>query len=227
MAKKKLQRFAEIDTFPNVLQPTYQEALIKGLSIKGRWNKDFFRNDNPIVLELGCGKGEYTIGLGKQTPTYNFIGIDYKGARLWGGAKQAVEQNLNNIGFIRTRVDYIANCFADNEVAEIWITFPDPQEQESRIKQRLTHPIFIDRYTKVLKTEGIIYLKTDNDIFFEYSLDIFQKLNHNIIFYTRDLYSEKLSESIDLHKIRSIQTFYETKFIAEGKNIKFLAVSMK
>ncbi|OFX76135.1 MAG: tRNA (guanosine(46)-N7)-methyltransferase TrmB [Bacteroidetes bacterium GWE2_29_8] len=225
MAKRKLQRFAEIDTFTNVLQPTYKE-LLDGLPIKGRWNKDFFQNDNPIVLELGCGKGEYAIGLGKEYPNVNYIGIDYKGSRLWLGAKIANVDGLNNIAFIRSRVDQVEHCFGSNEVDEIWITFPDPQEQDSRMRKRLTHPLFLDRYSKILKKGGSLNLKTDNDIFFEYSLEILRTLNHNIVFYTRDLYNESVNDKVDLDKIRGIKTYYENKFLQENKTIKYLVAKL-
>src|ERR1051325_9312258 len=170
MGKMKLQRFAENQTFTNLLQPKLGYPP-EGFTLKGKWNKDFFKKDQPIVLELGCGRGEYTIGLARRFPDKNFIGIDIKGARLWRGAKTGMEENLTNVGFLRILIDQIQYFFGENEVSEIWITFPDPQPQLSRERKRLTHPQFVNRYAGFLKPNGIIHLKTDSTSLYEYTLE--------------------------------------------------------
>lgn len=151
MAKRKLQRFAEVETFDNVAKPTIEEAMNDSFPLKGKWHKDFFNNDNPIVLELACGKGEYTIGLAKNYANKNFIGIDIKGNRLWNGAKYALQNKMTNVGFVKTRIDFITNLFGPDEVSEIWITFPDPQKPKNRARKRLTGEIFLERYRRLMK----------------------------------------------------------------------------
>ncbi len=174
MGKNKLARFAENKILPNVIQPTREEAL-EGFELKGKWRENFFKNDNPIVLELGCGKGEYSVGLAKTFPEKNFIGVDIKGARFWFGAKEAVESNMNNVAFLRTQIELVDYFFAENEVDEIWITFPDPQIKYKRTKHRLTHPDFLARYKKFLKPGGIIHLKTDSEFLHGYTLGYLQE----------------------------------------------------
>ena len=158
-SKNKLKRFKENDTFSNVFQPTREEVVTDQFSLKGKWNQDYFKNNNPIVLELGCGKGEYSVGLAEKYPKKNFIGIDLKGARFWRGAKTAVETGLSNVAFIRTQIELINHIFNENEVDEIWITFPDPQIKYKRTKHRMTNSQFLKLYKKLLKPEGVVNLK--------------------------------------------------------------------
>ena len=160
-SKNKLKRFKENETFANVIQPTRDE-VVNNFSLKGKW-QTFFKNDNPIVLELGCGKGEYSVALAEKNPDKNFIGIDIKGARFWRGAKTALEEGLNNVAFLRTQIELVDYIFAENEVDEIWITFPDPQIKYKRTKHRMTNSVFLKRYHTILKPEGIINLKTDSE----------------------------------------------------------------
>ena len=146
--------------YPNVFQPTFEE-LKSGFSLRGKWKSEVFKNNNPLVVELGCGKGEYSVGLAKKYPEKNFLGIDVKGARMWKGASDAVNDGMSNVAFLRTRIEFIEYCFANNEVDEIWITFPDPQIKKKRAKNRLTHPVFLERYSNILQDKGLIHLKTD------------------------------------------------------------------
>ncbi len=220
---KKIERWREMETFPNVIQPKFTEVFNNDHKFKGKWQQDVFKNNNPIVLELGCGRGEYSVGLGKHFPDKNFIGLDIKGARIWKGAKQAIDQNLYNIFFIRTHIDIITSFFAPNEIDEIWITFPDPQPQKTRERKRLTAPMFIERYKKLLKPNGIIHLKTDNEGFFKYTLEEIERNNYKLIEHTFNLYNENL-ENLDLktQEILSIKTYYENLFSAKGHKIHYL-----
>ncbi|HAT65760.1 MAG TPA: tRNA (guanosine(46)-N7)-methyltransferase TrmB, partial [Flavobacteriaceae bacterium] len=167
-SKNKLKRFKENETFANVIQPSREVLLEKNFDLKGNWKKDFFKNDHPLVLELGCGKGEYSVNLAKEFPQKNFLGIDIKGARFWRGAKTALEEGLKNVGFLRTQIELIEHCFAENEVDEIWITFPDPQIKYKRTKHRLTNEEFLDKYRKVIRPKGVIHLKTDSEFMHGY-----------------------------------------------------------
>lgn len=169
MGKDKIRRFAENATFRCVVQPGFEEVFRKDYALKGKWNRDFFGNDRPIVLELGCGRGEYTVALGERFPERNFIGVDVKGARLWRGAKTATENGMKNVAFLRTRIEFIDSCFAPGEVDEIWITFPDPQLNKNRIKKRLTAPQFLAMYARFLREGGMINLKTDSVHLHEYT----------------------------------------------------------
>ncbi len=216
MSIGKLQRFEENRTFPNIFQPTFKEVL-SGFRLKGKWNKEYFHNDNPITLELGCGKGEYTVGLGKKYPDRNFIGIDWKGARLWRGCKTAFEDGMDNVAFIRTETEFIEYFFDIDEVAEIWITFPEPQPQNAKAKKRFTSPQFNRRYANILNQEGLIHLKTDNDSFFEYTLNVVKEDSHRLLFSTDDLYGK----SPEL-EVAEIQTFYEKMWLSQGLKIKYL-----
>ncbi|HCV79888.1 MAG TPA: tRNA (guanosine(46)-N7)-methyltransferase TrmB, partial [Zunongwangia profunda] len=162
-SKNKLKRFKENETFSNVIQPTREMLTEADFQYKGKWNADFFKNDQPIILELGCGKGEYSVGLAQAFPEKNFIGIDIKGARFWRGAKTALEEGLDNVGFLRTQIELIDYAFAENEVSEIWITFPDPQIKYKRTKHRLTNTGFLQKYKKILKPDGVVNLKTDSE----------------------------------------------------------------
>ncbi|MEO6883992.1 MAG: tRNA (guanosine(46)-N7)-methyltransferase TrmB [Bacteroidia bacterium] len=224
MTKRKLQRFAETETFGNVFHIGYEDSL-QNFSLKGKWNSDYFKNNHPIVLELGCGRGEYSVGLAERFPEKNFIGVDIKGARIWRGAKTAAENKMNNVAFLRTRIDFIESCFEAQEISEIWITFPDPQPQESRERKRLTSDLFLNRYQKILKPKGIIHLKTDNAPFYEYTLEQAQKNNFSIVNSTHDLYAEKnifSKEKKETAALTEIQTFYEKKFSELGFKICYL-----
>lgn len=214
--KNKLQRFAENETFDNMFQLGY-ENVINGFEYKGNWKSGFFKNENDIIVELGCGKGEYTVGLAKRYPEKNFIGIDIKGARIWRGLKSTEQGSLNNVAFIRSRINLIEYFFSENEISEIWITFPDPRSRRSDENRRLTSPRFIDRYYKVLKNDGIINLKTDNIVFFEYTLDVIHDHGHKLLYKTYDVYGEPNEEILT-----GIQTFYEKMWLANGTKIKYL-----
>jgi tRNA (guanine-N7-)-methyltransferase len=212
--KKKLIRFGENLTFPHLFQPRYHE-LLNGFYLKGKWHSDYFRNNNPIVVELGCGKGEYTVGLAENCPGRNYIGIDVKGARLWRGCKTSQEKKLFNVAFIRTLVDHIEKIFLPHEISEIWITFPDPQLKKPW--KRLTSPEFLARYRNILVQGGMIHLKTDNFELFEYTLEIIRGNNHQLLFSTKDLYGSGIKDDVIL-----FQTFYEKIWLEEGKKIFYL-----
>ena len=215
MAKKKLARFAEMDTFNHVVQAEFNEVFQKDYKLKGRWNKDFFRNDNPIILELGCGKGEYTVGLAQQRPEINFIGVDIKGARMWRGAKTALENGMTNVGFLRTRIDLINSFFAPSEISEIWITFPDPQPK--KYYKRLTSTRFLGYYQKLLKQNGFIHLKTDSQELFTYTKQLVELNNLETEICTNDLYNAGIADHV-----LSIKTFYEQQFLQQGKPITYI-----
>ena len=211
MGKDKLRKFAEVSTFKNVVQ------LDAGKEYKGKWAKEFFKNDNPVILELACGKGEYTVNLAKLFPEKNFIGIDYKGNRIWRGAKTALEEGIDNVGFLRIQIETILEHFNPGEIAEIWITFPDPQPQDSREKKRLTNPVFLERYKTILVPEGIMHLKTDNDGFYAYTLEQIEIQDLPKLKETTDLYHSDLVD-----EVLSIKTYYEKKYLAEDKNINYV-----
>ena len=179
-SKNKLKRFKENETFVNVFQPKREELVGGTFALKGRWNQTFFNNDNPLVLELGCGKGEYSLGLARKYPDKNFIGIDIKGARFWRGAKTAIEDGINNVAFLRIQIELIEYAFANNEVDEIWITFPDPQIKYKRTKHRMTNATFLERYKKVLRPEGIVNLKTDSEFMHGYTLGLLHGAGHDV-----------------------------------------------
>lgn len=211
MGKDKLRKFAEVSTFKNVVQ------LDAGKEYKGKWGKEFFKNDKPLILELACGKGEYTVNLAKLFPEKNFIGIDYKGNRIWRGAKTALEEGIDNVGFLRIQIETILEHFEKGEVSEIWITFPDPQPQDSREKKRLTNPVFLERYKEILVPQGIMHLKTDNDGFFAYTLEQIELQSLPVLKETKDLYHSDLVD-----EVLSIKTYYEKKYLAEDKNINYV-----
>lgn len=211
MGKDKLRKFAEVATFKNVVQ------LDAGKDYKGAWADRFFGNTNPIILELACGKGEYTVNLAKLFPDINFIGVDFKGNRIWRGAKTALEEGIDNVGFLRIQIENILEHFAENEIAGIWITFPDPQPQDSREKKRLTNPRFLERYKFILAEGGIMHLKTDNDGFYTYTLEQIEALGLQKIKETIDLYKSDLVDDV-----LSIKTYYEKKYLAEDKNINYV-----
>ncbi|WP_312825168.1 tRNA (guanosine(46)-N7)-methyltransferase TrmB [Epilithonimonas sp.] len=224
MGKNKAARFRENTILPNVIQPTRDQA-INGFEHKGKW-KEFFGNDNPIVLELGCGKGEYSVGLANAFPDKNFIGVDIKGARFWFGAKEAIEKNLNNVAFLRTQIELIDNLFAENEVSEIWITFPDPQIKYRRTKHRLTNPEFLAMYRRILKPDGIIHLKTDSEYLHGYTLGLLQGLGHEILTAHHDIYGAAEYQP-DTPLLKDIRTYYEELFSAKGKTITYIKFKLK
>lgn len=216
MGKNKLARFAENETFANLFQLTYEQVTKEGFALKGKWNKEFFKNDNPIVLELGCGKGEYTVGLAKKYPNKNFIGIDIKGARLWRGCKTSNEDKMTNVAFVRTHIQMIESYFAQNEVSEIWITFPDPQLKKPN--KRLTCERFLKLYKNILKQDGIVHLKTDSQELYEFTKDeVLIPTKREILYNTNDLYNSDFKEDVI-----EIQTFYETMYLKIGKPITYL-----
>ena len=211
MAKRKLQRYIEVGTFKNVKQ------LEEGKEFRGNWSKSFFKNENPIVLELACGKGEYSVNLAKKYPNKNFIGIDYKGNRLWIGAKMALDENVENVGFLRIQIQNIMDYFAENEIDEIWITFPDPQAQSPLERKRLTNLTFLNKYKTVLKNGGAVNLKTDNDGFYQYTLEKVNELNLDILEKTDNVYLDFPND-----EVLSIKTHYERIYLNKGKNINYL-----
>lgn len=222
-SKNKLKRFKENETFSNVIQPS-REALLNGdFEFKGKWNKDFFKNENPIVLELGCGKGEYSVGLAEAYPEKNFLGIDIKGARFWRGAKTALEENLNNVGFLRTQIELITHIFAEGEIDEIWITFPDPQIKYKRTKHRMTNPDFLAKYKKILKPNGVVNLKTDSEFMHGYTLGLLQGAGHEIIYANHNVYKNEYSPK----EVTGIQTFYEKQYLEQGKPITYVQFKIK
>jgi len=217
--KRKLARFADIKTMPCVFEPTMQDVE-NNYRLKGKWHSDYFKNTNPIILELGCGKGEYSVGLGKKYPDKNYIGLDIKGARIWYGAKTATDNQMDNIAFIRTRIDFIESFFGPGEVDEIWLTFSDPQPNKPN--KRLSSKHFIDLYKRFLKPEGLIHLKTDSDLLFESTLEQVEEHGYNMLEKTWDLYGE-MPESLDVdtREILNIRTHYEQLFSAKGFKIKY------
>lgn len=214
MGKDKLRRFAEIETFDNVVQ------LEAGQPFKGNWAQQFFKNSNPVVLELACGKGEYTVNLARMFPEKNFIGIDYKGNRIWRGAKTAIEDGVPNVGFLRIQIENLLDYFAPGELDEIWITFPDPQPQLSREKKRLTSPRFLEKYKELLKQGGFVNLKTDNDDLHAYTAEKIEEQGLNLSVRTEDLYHSPYAD-----EVLSIKTYYEKKYLASNKNINYLKFS--
>jgi tRNA (guanine-N7-)-methyltransferase len=219
-SKNKLKRFAENETFFNVIQPT-REEILAGFKFKGKWSL-FFKNDNPIVLELGCGKGEYTVGLAKLNPDKNYIGIDIKGARFWRGAKTATEENLSNVAFIRTQIELVDELFAHGEVSEIWITFPDPQIKYKRTKHRMTNGIFLKRYQNIVKPDGLMHLKTDSEFMHGYTLGLLHGLGYEVIYANHDVYKNEGSPA----EVLKIQTFYENQYLEKGKPITYIQFRM-
>jgi len=212
--KRKLERFKEIEGQANVIEPSKEIYHY----VKGKWNEDFFKNKNPITIELACGRGEYTVGLAKLFPDRNYIGVDIKGERIWKGSSRAKEENLSNVAFLRTMILLIENFFEEGEVNEIWITFPDPRPRKRDIKRRLTSPRFLSIYKRLLKPGGYVRLKTDNSNLFEYSLEELQARNDIAdLKFTDDVYNSNLrAECFD------IRTRYEEEFVSKGEKIKYL-----
>jgi len=222
-SKNKLKRFKENETFNNVFQPTRNELVEQDYPLKGNWNTSYFKNTNPLVLELGCGKGEYTVALAQKYTDKNFIGIDIKGARFWRGAKTAIEENISNVAFIRSQIELIEYLFAKNEVDEIWITFPDPQIKYKRTKHRMTNTKFLQNYKKVLKKEGVVNLKTDSEFMHGYTLGLLHGEGHEVLYANHDIY--KLEGSPE--EVTSIQTFYESQYLEQNKSITYIRFKIK
>ena len=207
--------------FSNVFQPTFEE-LKTGFSIKGKWKSDIFKNNYPLVLELGCGKGEYSVGLARKYPNKNFLGIDVKGSRMWKGASDALNERISNVAFLRTRIEFIEYCFSENEVDEIWITFPDPQIKKKRAKNRLTHPKFLQLYSNIMQDNGLIHLKTDSQFLHGYTLGIIQGYQHFLEDAEHDIYNAILErENMD------IKTHYEKLFLEKNMPISYLRFRLK
>jgi len=222
-SKNKLKRFRENETFKNVFQPSRADLVESNYELKGNWRQQFFKNDNPLVLELGCGKGEYSVELAKKYPNKNFIGIDIKGARFWRGAKTAIEENIENVAFLRIQIQLIEFAFAESEVDEIWITFPDPQIKYKRTKHRMTNTEFLKRYKKVIKPNGVVNLKTDSEFMHGYTLGLLHGEGHEVLYANHDVY--KLHGSPE--EVTSIQTFYESQYLEENKPITYIRFKIK
>ncbi|MEI6865407.1 tRNA (guanosine(46)-N7)-methyltransferase TrmB [Flavicella sp.] len=220
-SKNKLKRFNENETFSNVIQPT-REEVTTCFPYKGKWD-EFFKNSNPIVLELGCGKGEYTIALAEKNPNVNYIGIDIKGARFWRGAKTALEENLPNVAFIRTQIELVDFCFDENEVSEIWITFPDPQIKHKRTKHRLTNEEFLKKYHHILNKEGIVHLKTDSEFMHGYTLGLLHGQGQEVLYAHHDIYTNAYTPE----DVLNTQTFYEKQYLEVKKAITYIKFRLK
>jgi tRNA (guanine-N7-)-methyltransferase len=222
VGKNKLARWAEMKSFNNVIEPLTKEVFLKDHPLKGNWNKIIFKNDNPIILELGCGKGEYTVGLASKFPNNNYIGIDIKGARMWRGSKTAHENSISNAAFLRTRIEFINSFFSNDEVEEIWITFPDPYPKRRDSEKRLTSPSFLNTYRSFLKDNGIVHLKTDNKDLFNYTGYIIKHNDLEIVTSTNNLYNELVQ-----NEPGSIKTHYEKIFLDKGTKICYLAFRLR
>jgi tRNA (guanine-N7-)-methyltransferase len=222
-SKNKLKRFKENETFANVVQPAREDLTEKKFYLKGMWNRQFFNNENPIVLELGCGKGEYSVGLAQRFPDKNFIGIDIKGARFWRGAKTAIDDNISNVGFLRTQIELVEYAFAENEVDEIWITFPDPQIKYKRTKHRMTNSVFLQRYKKILKSNGVVHLKTDSEFMHGYTLGLLHGEGHEVLYANHNVYRNEGSPE----EVTAIQTFYESQYLEQNKPITYIRFKIK
>ncbi|MBN09549.1 MAG: tRNA (guanosine(46)-N7)-methyltransferase TrmB [Flavobacteriaceae bacterium] len=217
-SKNKLKRFNENLTFPNVIQPDRKILESDSFIYKGKWKENYFNNENDIILELGCGKGEYVISLAKENPNKNFIGIDIKGARFWRGAKTAIEENISNVSFVRVKIEMILAIFSENEINEIWLTFPDPQIKHKRTKLRLINPEFLEKYKFILAPMGLVNLKTDSEFLYGYTLGLLENISCTIKHIHHDIYNNSNSPS----RVINIQTFYEKKFLKENKSIKYI-----
>ena len=224
MGKNKLKKFAEMETFHNVFQCGAREMVEDSpvVAMRGKWHTEYFHNNNPIVLELGCGRGEYTVGLAARYPNKNYIGIDIKGARMWAGAKQAELAGMTNVAFLRTNIEMLTHFFAPNEVAEIWITFPDPQMKKAT--KRLTSTFFMQRYRQLLPENGLIHLKTDSPFLYTYTQAMVKENNYKLLIDTNDLYEEegKEAKGEGLEEARALQTHYEKQWLDRGLTIKYL-----
>jgi tRNA (guanine-N7-)-methyltransferase len=221
VSRNKLEKFAENATFPHFFQPAQTEIAENGFALKGKWKSDFFKNDNPLILELACGKGEYTVGLATKYPDKNFIGIDRKGARMWRGSKDSFDAQLPNVAFLRTQIGLIKHFFAENEVDEIWITFPDPHPTRSKVNKRLTSPLFLDFYKHILTPNGVVHLKTDSELFYNYTLEVIENLHYEMLEKNADIYAEN-----PVNEDLNIQTHYETIWRKEGIAIRYIRFRM-
>ncbi|WP_324719869.1 tRNA (guanosine(46)-N7)-methyltransferase TrmB [Salinimicrobium sp. HB62] len=222
-SKNKLKRFRENETFSNVIQPQREEILEGNFEYRGKWGSHFFKNEKPLVLELGCGKGEYSVGLAEAYPEKNFIGIDIKGARFWRGAKTALEEGLQNVAFLRSQIELIDLLFAEQEVDEIWITFPDPQIKYKRTKHRMTNSEFLQKYKKILKPQGLVNLKTDSEFMHGYTLGLLHGEGHEVIQANHNVYKNDYSPK----EVTGIQTFYEKQYLEQGKPITYVQFRIK
>ncbi|WP_055434774.1 tRNA (guanosine(46)-N7)-methyltransferase TrmB [Lacinutrix algicola] len=222
-SKNKLRRFNENETFSNVYQPKREDLVGTDYEMKGHWNEKHFKNNNPLILELGCGKGEYSVNLAKKYPNKNFIGVDIKGARFWRGAKTGIEENIPNVAFLRTQIELIDHAFAENEVDEIWITFPDPQIKYKRTKHRMTNAVFLERYKKILKADGVMNLKTDSEFMHGYTLGLLHGAGHEVLYANHNVYKQEGSPE----EVTSIQTHYESIYLEQNKPITYIRFKIK
>jgi tRNA (guanine-N7-)-methyltransferase len=218
LAKNKLAHWTELKGFDHVIDPSFEESFRNDHSLKGKWRSEWFGNDNPLILELGCGKGEYTVGLAGKYPERNFIGIDIKGARMWRGAKDSHAKQLPNAAFLRTRIEFTGAFFAPGEVDEVWLTFPDPQPKRKKEKKRLPSPFFLNLYRQYLKDNGIVHLKTDNRELYDYTLSVVRANGLEIVTSVTDLYAEMPDDPM-----LSIRTHYEEIFLKQGIPITYLS----
>lgn len=219
MSKNKLAKFSEMQQFDHVIQAPYHSIEQNDFYLKGKWAESFFQNENPVILELGCGKGEYTVQLAEKYPEINFIGVDIKGARMYTGAKQALEKGLKNVAFLRTNIEIVNLFFGKDEISEIWLTFPDPQMKKTR--KRLTSTFFLGSYRQFLKPAGIVHLKTDSNFQFTYTSALVQLNNFEVLAETDNLYESEL-----LNETLQIKTFYEKQWLARGITIKYIAFKL-
>lgn len=222
MAKNKLAKFADMAQYSNVFQYSFEQLQETGFPMKGRWHEDYFHNNNPIVVELGCGRGEYTVGLAKQFPDKNYIGIDIKGARMHMGATEAIEKGMTNVAFVRTHIEFLTSFFAPGELSEIWITFADPQMK--KVNKRLTSTLFMERYSQVLAEGGIVNLKSDSNFLVTYTEEMAKANGLKILASTHDLYHDDVAS--DIAALRNIQTYYESQWLGRGISIKYLALQI-
>jgi tRNA (guanine-N7-)-methyltransferase len=221
MGKNKLRRFAENRTFTHVVQPTFEELVHEGLPLRGRWSAGMFAREAPLVLELGCGRGEYTVGLARLHPAHDHVGVDIKGARIWRGAKDAHDAGLTNVAFLRTHVDHILRCFGPGEVDAIWLTFSDPQLEKPR--KRLTSPLFLARYREILKPKGVVHLKTDSPVLYTYTLEMID--THGLVLQEKsaNVYSDLVHRvSPEEQAVLNIRTWYERKWLDQGRTIHYV-----
>ena len=223
MAKNKLAKFAEMAQYPNVFQYSFEQLQETGFPLKGRWHQDYFHNDNPIVVELGCGRGEYTVGLAKEFPDKNYIGRDIKGAGMHMGATEAIEKGMSNVAFVRTHIEFLTSFFAPGELSEIWITFADPQMK--KVNKRLTCTMFMNRYSQVLADGGLVHLKSDSNFLVTYTEEMAKANGLKILASTHDLYNDDVAS--DIAALRNIQTYYESQWLGRGISIKYLALQIE
>ena len=223
MGKNKLAKFADMQSYSNVFQYTFEQLQETGFPLKGCWKQNYFHNDNPIVVELGCGRGEYTVGLAKEFPNKNFIGIDIKGARMHMGATEAINNGMTNVAFVRTHIELLTSFFAPGEVSEIWITFADPQMK--KVNKRLTCTMFMNRYAQVMEDKGILHLKSDSNFLVTYTEEMAKANGLKVLASTHDLYNDEVAS--DIAALRNIQTYYESQWLGRGISIKYVALEVE